>query len=104
MLVVNSASVTSLVTEAFSCSVDEGEVVGSDLACSCSAGARGRDLLAEELQRRLRVQRLREVVALPELASQFAQPFDLSGSLNAFGNHAQIHLVSQGDDQFDDVG
>ena len=60
-------------------------------------------MLLHELQNRFRLHRLREVVALPVLASQFAQALHLPRVLNALGNGSQSHLLGQGGDQFDNI-
>ena len=54
-------------------------------------------------RRRLRVHGLREVVALPVLATQFDRLLHLPGRLNAFCNHFQFHFDCQPGDQFHNV-
>src|ERR1700722_11754282 len=57
------------------------------------------NVLAHELQRGFGAPRLGEVVALPVLALQFKQAPYLPGTLNAFGNRFQVHLLRESGDQ-----
>src|ERR1700722_15797780 len=58
-----------------------------------------RYLRTQDFLRRFRLPGLREVIGLTKPASEFVHVFGLPRRLDAFGNHFQIHLAGEGDDQ-----
>src|SRR4051812_33288135 len=71
--------------------------------CWLDGDRRGRGLRAQQLGDAARGERLREVVALAELAAQLAQHLALLRQLDPLGERPQVERLAQADDRVCDA-